>query len=732
MSYYEERHWREHNKATRWLTKYLLWTAFWTILTGILSLPLAYLIVGGFSDASLEQVGNYFSRLLHQPIHALVMFFAWIIDVFSLDIKHWGFYLPFLTFVVLMYGIYYSVVKNPFYFGPTFFGSGRWANDADIQKMKLLSGKYMFLGRWKGKDLKLPDIFSTLCIASPGCGKTVSVVVPSILETQGTSMLINDPKGEVFDLTSGYRAKLGPVFKIYWEGRDDPEKGLYWPRWNPMGPINMPARQYDRAGYIEGMAASMIPDGPEGTDPYWITAGRSAFVGFILYIADKVEQALANDYFLSRLYEDGLDDEDYEVLESYYITMEKTKEVMAALRNTRKHKITLDNYLAVGTWRDMPKMWVGRESCLPMVIDWMTSVQMRYSVELKDRRESGDIAAYSIDPWDIILTDAMREGTYFGYGHRTLLELHDLLVMPSSQRASVLSTAISGLSVFKNGAVRARTASSDFVNRYNRGWKNPVTGEWEPVTVYLSIPLMDISSTATISTLFLCNQMIYMGIFPPNVLGHGPFPVLFVLDELQSLPTIGLLQDSVSGGRFQNASYLLVFQDLSQISAKYGEDAVNVLITNTAAKICLGTNNDETAHRFDSLIAKKTVKTKKVSQSEGLGSSWSSPFVRNVSFGYDRDSLMGTVGFVNMPEDKQLVLFQRYLNRPISAERVPFYKDKKMLKKTQIPPAPPMPKYILDARSPEEMDPPISMEVEGIKDTKNADLDEENRAGDDE
>ena len=70
MSYYEERHWREHNKAKKWMTKSLLWTAFWTIVVGVLSLPIAYLLAGGFSDASLTQVENYFSRLLHQPGHA--------------------------------------------------------------------------------------------------------------------------------------------------------------------------------------------------------------------------------------------------------------------------------------------------------------------------------------------------------------------------------------------------------------------------------------------------------------------------------------------------------------------------------------------------------------------------------------------------------------------------------------------------------------------------------------
>ena len=153
--YYEERHWREHNKAKKWLTKALLWTGFWTLIASLIFLPLSFLVTGGFSAESFEEVKAFYIRLLHQPVHLLIMYFYWINDlIFGHDLPL-GFYIPALTFVVLFLGIMHSIIDNPFYFGPTFFGSGRWANDRDIKAMKLLDGFLMILGKWKGKYLKL-------------------------------------------------------------------------------------------------------------------------------------------------------------------------------------------------------------------------------------------------------------------------------------------------------------------------------------------------------------------------------------------------------------------------------------------------------------------------------------------------------------------------------------------------------------------------------------------------
>lgn len=704
MAYYEERHMREHNQAKKWLTKSLLWTAFWTILSAAVFLPLSYLAGHGVSEESVEYVKQFYLRIGRQPIHLLIMYWRWFKGFFVLENLSFSYFIPSLTLIVLALGLLRSVIENPFYFGYNFFGSARWANDRDLAKMKLLNGVLMFLGRWKGKDLKLPGIASVLCVAAPGNNKTTAVVVPSILSSDSVSMFINDPKGELFKLTSGYRNTLGPVFRIYWDAPDDKENGIIWPRWNPLGATNLPPRECDRQSVVEGMAFSLIPDGPEGTDPYWITAGRAAFKGLALFIVNKVEQAMANDYFLHRIYEDSLDDEDYEVLKSYYYTMEKTPEVLEAIYNASNHDINKDNYLAVGTWKSLPDIWVGREASFPMVVDWMTTLQIKYSAELKDRREAGDVSAYSIDPWDIILTAVLRESAYFGYERQVLLEVNDLLVMPSKQRSSVLSTTISGLTIFKNAAIREKTVTSDWLNSYGRGWKNPATGKWEPVSVYVYIPPLDLSTSTTLSTLFMSTQMIQQSVFLPNQGGRGPLGVMFVLDDLHALPKMGYLNDAMSAGRWQKVSFLLVVQSLSQISSKYGEDAVNIIINNTAAKLTLGTNNDEAAKRFGDMTAKRTAKVRSVSQSEGLGSGWSSPFIKQVSWKYERDSLMSIPGYECIDPSKIFMLYQGHYNRPIMSDRVNYWQDKKMMEKVSIPAPKPLPDYIYDLRSPEERD----------------------------
>ena len=69
-------------------------------------------------------------------------------------------------------------------------------------------------------------------------------------------------------------------------------------------------------------------------------AGRAALEGFINYICDKCEQARANDYFLQRLYENAMDDEDYDVLETYYDAMDKSIAVKQALSHVRKRTLT--------------------------------------------------------------------------------------------------------------------------------------------------------------------------------------------------------------------------------------------------------------------------------------------------------------------------------------------------------------------------------------------------------
>ena len=459
---------------------------------------------------------------------------------------------------------FWLFVLNPYTMSDQTFGSGHEARDYEVKKMGLFDGKFLFLGTYgpSKKKLKLPDTRSVFCIGMPGSGKTMGVVVPAILEMNNASLIINDPKGELAKLTSGYRAQKGPVFMMNWAGVDDPKKGIRWPCWNPIGGGNLPPLHAGREGYIDTLISFLIPDGPTGADPYWAKAGRGCLTGLTGYLCGKVEQAKANDYFVSRLNEGGLDDEDYDVLLSYYKAMRDFPEVLSAIQNAENKTITKENYLPIGKWDPLPQSWQGTpDACFAMLLDLITNSQIRINESLSERRRMGDPSVMMTDAWKILLDDIVLETAYYGYGRRTLLELNQISSLPDKQRGSVISMALSGINLFKNAAVRTRTSMNDFNYNQLRGMKNPETGEYEPVTVYMSVPYEDLNSSILLSTLFINMATGYLMEHGPNDGTVGPYPMGFILDEFQHMPSLQSISDGIVFGRAKQNMFLVSVQD---------------------------------------------------------------------------------------------------------------------------------------------------------------------------
>lgn len=109
----------------------------------------------------------------------------------------------------------------------------------------------------------LKETLSTLCCAPPGTGKTVGVVIPTIFNSHGLSIVVNDPKPELCYSTTGARAKDGPVFVINWGAEDNPAEGIYYPSWNPLSPNALPAPGPDRDMYVDSMCNILVED-PKG------------------------------------------------------------------------------------------------------------------------------------------------------------------------------------------------------------------------------------------------------------------------------------------------------------------------------------------------------------------------------------------------------------------------------------------------------------------------------------
>lgn len=696
--------WEEYDHAVQWMSLTVIITLLVTIFLAVISMPLGYVIGNGISKESMDNVGKFMGMIFNDPSYLFSRYWNWMRQIgnyhgpFSFSL-----WLPVLPILSLPIGLIIGAVTNPYRFQSNIHGSGRIATLKDIKAMKLLDGFCMVIGKFKGYYLKLPETLSTLCCAPPGTGKTAGVVIPTIFNSKGLSLVINDPKPELCFTTSGARAKEGPVFIINWGAEDNPAEGLYYPSWNPLSPTALPAQGPGRDMYIDSMCNILVEDPKGGADPHWSQTGRAALTGFIHFIASKCEKARANDYFIGRVYEGKLDEEDKQVLEGYYedIKMHNPAAVRA-ISDLRNNNLTVENYVPIGTWDLLPEKWVGREACIAMIMEWLTEAQIKQGQEIKRRLAEGDQMAAMADPMRDLLDAAIEESRKYGYSQRAYTELSTLSNMPDKERGSVMSTAFAGIGVFKNSAVVSRTSFSDLQFKDLRGMKDPITGEWKPISVYLSINQVDARALGVISGIFIELMSSYLISNPPNYVNAtdgkmGPYPALFVLDEFPQMPKLKAVIDGPAVGRGQKVSYLLIGQDLGQISGKYGKDDLETVISTTACKVILSQNNEQTAQRFSKMVGNKTVQTSSYSKQEGF-SKQANPFSKNVNYQLQGVSVITTSQLLSLPMLKQVVLYQSYIDRPIIADSPRYYLDPKMRALSKLPAAPNVPEWIVAQR----------------------------------
>ena len=232
--------------------------------------------------------------------------------------------------------------------------------------------------------------------------------------------------------------------------------------------------------------------------------------------------------------------------------------------------------------------------------------------------------------------------------------------------------------------------------------KDPITGEMKSIAIYLSVNQVDARALNIITGTFVELMSNFLIANPPNFKQGdgsmtGPFPTLFVLDEFPQMPKLGAVKDGPAVGRGQKVSYLLIGQDLGQISGQYGKDDLETIISTTAAKIILSQNNEQTAQRFEKMIGTKTVEVASKSRTEGW-SKQATPFSANVSRSLQGTAVIGASQMLSLPSTQQIVLMQGFMNRPIMADAPRWFLDKEMTRKCNIPPSPFVPYWVVAQR----------------------------------
>jgi type IV secretory pathway TraG/TraD family ATPase VirD4 len=315
-----------------------------------------------------------------------------------------------------------------------------------------------------------------------------------------------------------------------------------------------------------------------------------------------------------------------------------------------------------------------------MLLDWLNASQIRIADEIETRRKQGDQTVMMSDPMHEMFLDSVNEAKLYGYSHRSVLELTQIANTPDRERGSIISTVMSGISIFRNAAVRNRTSHSDFHFSDLRGMRDK-NGRFKPVHVFLSVNMVDADAVNPITAIFieLMSQFLLANMPDGHYAGKGlgPYPVLFVLDEFPKMQKLKAVIQGPDLGRGCKVSYLIIGQDLHQISERYGADAQKTIMSTTAAKIILRQNEVSTAEEFSKIMGNEKKK--------GSGGKPDSDL-----------PLYSEMAIRTLKDTVQLVVYQGFANRPIEADKQ-YWFNTDNLKNRKLPETKPLPEPLEEA-----------------------------------
>lgn len=542
-------------------------------------------------------------------------------------------------------------------------GDVRWATDKDIRRMEArrqigIRGGYVgILGKWTNGDyIRLIEPISVACSAPPGTGKTASLVVPSLVESPDVSFIVNDPKPELADMTSGFRAEIGNVFIIDWSATDKPHEGLFYPRFNFLSSqLVPPPGTAERDTYLDAVAKVLIPEGKGGGDKYFVDKGRDCLTGFMHYLVSHINDA----------------------------------------KNTQ----------------GVPAQWHGYEASFPLLVDWIADAQYEAGkiAEKKNAEAAANKQLPTADGMKIFLTGLADQVKANGYSERAFTSISPLIDMADKERSGVLGTMDQAMLPFKNKAVKERTCDCDFTSMDLRGMKDPDTGDWLPVTLYICVNQAEAQAFANITALLyevLSRDFLSYGPGEVDKRGRkmGPKTICFMMDEFAKLPKSETVLTGPDLGRSKKVSYWLIFQARSQIIKTYSKEDGTTIDSTCGVSIVLSQNDPDTAAHYVKTVGKTTVRKQSYSRNAGLSKS-ANPFARNESIASEGVDFLRTEDITAMEPGTHLILPQNFLNRPMKVRSPFFFEDEGMLAKVFNPrtgkgpkPANPLPEPIRVAR----------------------------------
>lgn len=419
----------------------------------------------------------------------------------------------------------------------------------------------------------------SLIIGATGSGKTTTFINPMIqllgATACGSSMIMTDPKGELFSLHSQFLKERGYNVLLL-DLRDTYSSS----RWNPLGDIWDMYEDYAKMG--KGIIAhrdSMDdypdlnrPDGDAQEGEMWFEWRGNAYAD-PTHCQDDVSVRRQQVY--DEMYEDLND------LISVICPVENDKD---PVWEKGARSIIMATCLAMLEDSEDPRLGMTKEKFNFFNINKALTNSENEFQALKD---------------------------YFK-GRNKLSQAYTLsrqvLSAADTTLSSYMSITFDKLNMFNDRGLCGLTSATDV---------DAASFADRPTALFLKIPDEKDTRHGLAAVFVLCMYKALIKVASAREDLSLPRNVYFILDEFGNMPRIEKFDKMITVGRSRKIWFNMVVQSYSQLSNVYGNEVADIVKSNCGMKMFIGSNDIGTCEEFSKLCGNMTVRTTSTSSAIG-------------------------------------------------------------------------------------------------------------------
>jgi len=434
----------------------------------------------------------------------------------------------------------------------------------------------------KGKELEVnvcPGAHS-LVIGATGSGKTTTFINPMIqiiAETSsGSSMIMTDPKGELFSLHSGKLKEQGYDVKVL-DLRDT--YSSY--RWNPLESIWDMYQEYVEAGKGIRVHKDSVKDYPdlERTGDEELYGSENGLWYEYAGTAYALREECANDVSVAR---QKIYDEMYEDLNDLVSVICPIESKDDPVWEKGARSIIMATLLAMLEDSENPELHMTKEKYNFFNLNKIVANSENEFAELKRYFQGRSSLSSAVTLSRQVLSAA------------------------DSTLSSYMSIAFDKLSMFNDKGLCGLTSATDI----------DASGLAErPTALFLKIPDEKDTRHALASVFILCMYKALIKKASSREDLSLPRNVYFILDEFGNMPKIEKFDKMITVGRSRKIWFNMVVQSYAQLNAVYGDQVADIVKSNCGVKMFIGSNDIDTCKEFSELCGNVTISTNSVSSS---------------------------------------------------------------------------------------------------------------------